>query len=175
MSGAYEPFISRHRFRTYSSELAWLETAFAPCASHCAGPIPSTRTGCLRDRPYTNRPWRSIRNPSRSGADSRVSSLAGFRTQPMSSAHGSSPEGTLALSPRNPLAHFARAQVLGALGRWQEAAAVTELHGAVWIGQNEGIISPALWARLCFIGSANWVGSQQQRAAQGRSSFHHGA
>jgi hypothetical protein len=27
MSGAYEPFISRRRFRTYSSELAWLETA----------------------------------------------------------------------------------------------------------------------------------------------------
>ena len=31
-------------------------------------------------------------------------------------------EGALALSPRDPLAHFARAQVLQALGRWQEAA-----------------------------------------------------
>src|SRR5215472_16260710 len=30
MSGAYGSLISRHRFRTYSSELARLETAFEP-------------------------------------------------------------------------------------------------------------------------------------------------
>jgi adenylate cyclase len=35
-------------------------------------------------------------------------------------------ESALALSPRDPLAHFARAQVLRALGRWQEAAAEYE-------------------------------------------------
>jgi hypothetical protein len=49
MSGAYEPFISRPRFRTYSSELARLETAKAVQDNS------GRSTSCLRTLPARSR------------------------------------------------------------------------------------------------------------------------